>query len=247
MACRRRYFALLLLSGLFAAAPAQADDTLKSDIVFDGRHRSYFVYAPEGGMEPRPLLVLLHGTGGSGASMLKQWKELAAREHIVLLAPDSLRPEIGWDLRSDGPAYIDALVTQLQSSQAIDPHRIYLSGYSAGAVYALTLGMLESELFAAVAIQSGAWRSQRECKAASYAARKIPVWISVGDRDEFFSLAAIHNTRRTLEDAGIPVELNILEARHHFFSDVPADFTGSEWNFLKRNVLSGTPKYTDYH
>jgi hypothetical protein len=38
---------------------------------------------------PLAVLVLLHGSGRNGEIMVKEWKDLAAREGIVLVAPDA--------------------------------------------------------------------------------------------------------------------------------------------------------------
>jgi poly(3-hydroxybutyrate) depolymerase len=239
---------LPILALVLALRPAlAADDIAKETTQFDGRARTYYFYAPTApAPAPMPMILLLHGSGSHGLYMAQAWRDVASREDIALLAPDSLHPDIGWDLRVDGPDYIRAVIAQVTANHAIDPHRIYLFGQSGGAVYALQLGMLESEFFAAVAIHAGSWRHPEEYKAVDYAKRKIPVSISVGDQDVYFSLDAVRNTQRILTLGGFPVEANILKNGLHRYSDVPADFNAKVWDFLKRNTLSGDPKYADY-
>ncbi len=238
-----------VLALMLALRPAlAADDIAKQTIAFEGRDRTYYLYTPVAAAPaPMPMVVLLHGTGSHGLYMAQAWKDVASRNGIVLLAPDSLHPDIGWDLRVDGPDYIHAVMARAAANTAIDPRRIYLFGQSGGAVYALQLGMLESEFFAAVAIHAGSWRHPEEYKAADYAARKIPVSISVGDRDQYFPLDAVQNTQHILTLRGFPVEVTILKDREHRYSDVPADFNDRAWDFLKRTTLSGDPRYTDYY
>jgi poly(3-hydroxybutyrate) depolymerase len=238
--------ALTLLTILFALRPAlAAGDIAQQTLAFGGRERTYYLYAPAT-PAPAPMILLLHGSGSRGLYLAQAWTAVAAREGIALVAPDSLHPDIGWDLRTDGPDYIRAVLAQVTARHAIDPHRIYLFGQSGGAVYALQLGMLESEFFAAVAIHAGSWRHPEEYKVADFASRKIPVSISVGDRDVYFSLDAVRNTEHILTLGGFPVEVTILKDGLHRYSDVPADFNDTAWAFLKRTALSGDPQYADY-
>jgi poly(3-hydroxybutyrate) depolymerase len=237
---------LPLLALFFALGPALAAGNIaKETLAFGGHDRTYYVSAPSI-TTPAPMLLLLHGSGSHGLYLAQAWKDVADREGIVLLAPDSLHPDIGWDLRTDGPDYIRAVIAQVTASHAVDPHRIYVFGQSGGAVYALQLGMLESEFFAAVAIHAGSWRHPEEYKVVDYARRKIPVSISVGDQDVYFSLDAVRNTEHILTLGGFPVELTILKNGLHRYSDVPADFNDKVWEFFRRSTLTGDPKFADY-
>jgi poly(3-hydroxybutyrate) depolymerase len=241
-----RSILLALLVGLVFSGPSlAADDPAKQTMTFEGRPRTYYLYAPDAG-KPAPLLVLLHGSGGNGLFMLGLWKDLAAREGVILLAPDSLRSEVGWDLHADNPALIHALIDLVAANHPVDFHRLYLFGQSGGAVYTLTLSMLESEYFAASALHAGGWRRPAEYRVMEFARRKIPVSISVGNRDEFFSLSSVEATERALTSAGIPVELNVLDGRHHSILDVPPDFYATVWAFLASKRLDGVPTYTSY-
>jgi poly(3-hydroxybutyrate) depolymerase len=238
---------LTVLAIAFALRPAlAAGDIAKETIAFRGRDRTYYLYAPVA-PAPVPMIVLLHGTGGNGQYMAQMWEDVATREGIALLAPDSLHSDAGWDLRVDGPDYIRAVIAQVAAAHPIDPHRMYLFGQSGGAVYSLDLGMLESEFFAAVAVHAGSWRHTDEYETMHYAKRKIPVSISIGDKDEYFSMESVQNTQRLLTDNGFPITVNILKGRVHRYSDTPADFNAGVWNFLRGHVLQGDPKYADYY
>ncbi len=239
-------FKSALLSLLLAVAlPAQAlAAASERHLVYDGRDRTYEMFVPELAEGPRPLVVLLHGTGSDGAFMLAQWKDIAARKGLILLAPNDLRSNHGWDLRTDGPDYIHAVI--VAAGQAIDTRRMYLFGQSGGAVYALNLAMLESQFFAAVAFHAGGWRHPDEFKFMGLASRKVPVLISVGDQDEYFSQGAVRQTARALEDAGFPVELDMLEGRHHSYLDIPPDFHDHVWDFLSRNALDDAPVFVSF-
>lgn len=241
-----RGLALVLL--VMLAAPVQAaESSNKQSLVFEGRDRTYYLYAPDIATQaPHPLLVLLHGSGGNGLFMLERWKDVAAREGIVLLAPDSLHTDIGWDIHSDGPDYIHVAIQAVAAGHAIDFHRLYVFGQSGGAVYALNLAMLESEYFAAVAYHAGGWRKPAEYHFADYAKRKIPIAMYVGDKDEYFSVDSVQATENLLKQRGFPAELHLLPGRVHAYSDVPVDFHDTVWKFLKANALIDIPKYAPY-
>jgi poly(3-hydroxybutyrate) depolymerase len=232
---------------LFAARPVLADgDIAKETLTFRSHERTYYVYAPAA-TAPVPLIVLLHGTGGNGLFMASRWIDVAKKEGIALVAPDSLHSEVGWGIDVDGPDYIRAVLTKIAAEHPIDARRVYLFGQSGGAVHALRLGMLESQFFAAVAVHAGAWRHTAEYGVTDFAKRKIPVSISVGDKDEYFSMIAVNDTQRVLAARGFPIEVNVLKDRVHSYMDVPADFNAGVWDFLRRNPLQGDPQYIDYY
>ncbi|HTT97201.1 MAG TPA: dienelactone hydrolase family protein [Rhizomicrobium sp.] len=239
-----RGLALALL--MLVAAPAQAAAPIKQTLPFEGQDRTFYLYVPDGGQGPMPMVVVLHGSGGNGAFMISRWQDVATREHIVLLAPDSLHTDVGWDLRDDGPNYIHAAIQAVASGHQIDFHRLYLFGQSGGAVYALNLAMLESEYFAAAAYHAGGWRKPAEYHFTDYAKRKIPVAAFVGDKDEYFSMPSVQETEKVLTQRGFPAELHLLAGRVHAYTDVPADFHDTVWNFLKTNVMTDLPKYAPY-
>jgi len=236
-----------LILALLLATPAAASGIEKRSFAFQGRERTYYLDVPDGAKQgAAPLVVLLHGSGGNGFFMAQRWKDLAERKGIVLLAPDSRHTEQGWDLKDDGPDYIHDLIAEVAATHPIDFHRLYIFGQSGGAVYSLTLAMLESEYFAAVAFHAGGWRKPQEYKAMAYARRKIPIGMWVGDQDEYFPMNALHQTEHVLVEGGFPAELHILDGRRHSLMDVPADFNDTVWTYLSSHALSETPKYADY-
>jgi poly(3-hydroxybutyrate) depolymerase len=228
----------ILVSLLACSARADAvDQASKESFEFAGLKRSYALFAPPSAAESgAPLVVLLHGSFGSGAAIVSWWIPVAEEEGIVLVGPDARRRE-AWQLRADGPDFIRALIADVAAKRAIDRNRIYLFGSSGGAVYSLTLSMVESELFAATAVHAGAWRAANEFRAVPYARRKIPIAIFIGDRDEFFPLFAVRKTQKALEQAGHRVNVTVIPGHRHDYSEVAAEVNRSAWEFLKGNRL----------
>ncbi|HWW76511.1 MAG TPA: hypothetical protein VNZ44_14030, partial [Pyrinomonadaceae bacterium] len=69
--------ALLLLLLLSPCALA-ADKISKETIEYEGKRRTYYLFAPASAKTPAPLVLLLHGSGRNGLSLVEKWKELAA-------------------------------------------------------------------------------------------------------------------------------------------------------------------------
>ncbi len=230
---------LLLLALLVPVAVPASSEVRKERITVEGARRTYHLFVPPGisAESPAPLLLLLHGSYQSGRALLEYWTELAAREGLLLVAPDSI-DQVGWQIKHDGPELIRAVIAQVADQQPVDPQRLYLFGLSGGAVYALTLAMLESDYFAATAIFAGAWREPSFFELLPHARRKIPVAMFVGTRDRFFPVQDVTSTARALEAAGHPVLLELLEGRGHAYAPVATEVNEQAWEFLRPVVIS---------
>jgi predicted esterase len=239
-------WALLALSMLLFQARA-ADKIAKETLESQGKKRAYYLMVPDSAKSPAsvPMIVLLHGSGRNGLSLMEKWKELASREGIIIAGPDSLDPQ-GWQIPGDGPAFIHDLVEALRAKYPVNPRRIYLFGHSAGAVFALNMSMMESEYFAATAVHAGSWRTERELSARDYAKRKTPLAIIVGDRDAFFPPPSVKATEAALLERGFTVEVKVMKGHDHWYYDLAPQINRDAWDFLKRRELNEDPRYEAY-
>jgi phospholipase/carboxylesterase len=96
-----------------------------------------------------PLLLMLHGAGGSGDGVLRRVREAAEEAGVAVLAPDSR--ESTWDAVRVGfgadVAFIDRALARTFETLAVDPARVAIGGFSDGATYALSLGLVNGDLF----------------------------------------------------------------------------------------------------
>jgi poly(3-hydroxybutyrate) depolymerase len=232
-----------ILAFLAALVPWCADAANAPQLekfAFGQAPRSQEIFVPHSASTPAPLLVLLHGSFGKGRDMVREWMDIAQREGIVVVAPNASDDE-HWRLVQDGPAFIQAAIDAVAAKHPIDRRRIYLFGHSGGAVYALTLSMLESERFAATAIFAGAWRNRKEYAPLQLAKRKIPVAIYLGDQDELFPVRSAEQTITALQAAGHPVSLTILPRRRHAYRDAAPAVNELAWRFLSSHALPEPP------
>ncbi|HEX8305066.1 MAG TPA: PHB depolymerase family esterase [Jatrophihabitans sp.] len=99
-----------------------------------------------------PLVVLLHGATGHPERALPVLRADAERGGFLLLAPKSRG--YTWDIigGSFGPdlAVLDRLLVEVFDRFEVDPARIALAGFSDGASYALTIGLINGELFSRI-------------------------------------------------------------------------------------------------
>lgn len=213
---------------------------VKESFDFEGKKRSYFVFVPPNISSPAPLILLLHGSGHDGMSLIKPWRSLAEKEGIILVAPNSLNPAV-WSNRKDSPDFLHDAIEHVQSRISVDPRRIYLFGNSGGAMYALYLSILESQYFAATAIHAG------DMPAANFsqiglAKRKIPISIWSGTRDQAFPVAQVEATQKAFNDLGFNLILHEIPGHDHDYDSVSDEVNKQAWLFLS-DKLNQDSKY----
>ena len=241
----RRAVAVALFCACAGLASA-ADNVRKQLLEHQGTRRAYYLSAPKdlAPGEKRPLVLAFHGSGGEGSKIVDNWAKLAQKERFFVAGLKSL-DRWNWTMPADGPDLVYKLTETLLAKLPIDSSRIYLFGHSAGAVFALRLGLLESQYFAAVAVHAGSFRSSADFATIRLARRKVPVLIISGDRDPIFSLASVKSTVAVMRAAGIPAESFILTGDHRYYA-LGDSINVRAWEFLKKQSLTGTPRYEAY-
>jgi light-regulated signal transduction histidine kinase (bacteriophytochrome) len=74
-----------------------------------------YVPASAGRGSPVPLIVMLHGSGRVGMSLVEKWKDLAKKENFIIAGPDSTNTQF-WRMPEDGPDYLHDLVEELKKN-----------------------------------------------------------------------------------------------------------------------------------
>ena len=102
---------------------------------------------------PVPLMVLLHGAGGTGQRMLRRLGPAGDTAGVALLAPDSRAST--WDgIRGDldqDVTFLNRALERVFKTVDVDPARLSIGGFSDGASYAVTLGLINGDLFTRIA------------------------------------------------------------------------------------------------
>jgi polyhydroxybutyrate depolymerase len=154
-------------------------------LTWQNRSRRYLVHCPPGRHEGRgwPAVVFLHGAGGTAEWALNETELDATADQcgFLLVLPDAERPDpdqppgflknpqvwnagfpqsFGGQPLADDVGFINLLLDDLPRHFAVDPARIYVTGFSNGAAMTFRLGAELSERFAALAPVAGhCWQS----------------------------------------------------------------------------------------
>ncbi|HXB20071.1 MAG TPA: dienelactone hydrolase family protein, partial [Candidatus Solibacter sp.] len=176
--------------------------------------------------------------------LLDPWKGLAEKEGIILAAPDSLNSQ-EWSFPVDGPDFLHEVVEAVKAKYPVDGKRVYVFGHSAGAIFGLYMGVMESRYFAAVAVHAGALRGDMN-QYMDHAERKTPIAIWVGDKDPFFSLEDVHSTRNALTAHGFEPKLTEMPGHDHDYYGVSGNVNKAAWEFLHAHQLEDDAEWESY-
>jgi phospholipase/carboxylesterase len=118
-----------------------------------GGKRDGLIYRPASVRAvPAPLIVLMHGAGGGAQGMLAMLKSQSDTAGIILLIPESRG--VTWDiiLGGYGPDidFLGEALRKVFSEYPIDRNRVALAGFSDGASYALSVGVMNGDIFSHV-------------------------------------------------------------------------------------------------
>lgn len=182
-----------------------------------GRDRDGLLFVPRSAASRAvPLVILLHGAGGSAAGIRRRMFGTSDSVDFAMLIPDSRGPT--WDAIRGiyGPdiVFIDSALKVVFSRVPIDRSRIIVSGFSDGASYALALGRINGDLFSSIVAFSPGFIP------ASTATGKPAVYVTHGDADEILPFEATsQRIVPALRRAGYAVTLRQFVGGH----TVPVD------------------------
>src|SRR2546425_7221559 len=78
----------------------------KEVVTIDCDKRPYYLFVPDSlDARPVPLLIVLHGSGRDGKSLVDPWRDLASREGFIVAGPDAADRR-AWIAPDDGPAFL---------------------------------------------------------------------------------------------------------------------------------------------
>ena len=164
-------FCILLFDfSLQNAIAGQVASTARS-IILAGLDRTYLIHVPNSydKTKPMPLLIVLHGGGGTGEGMVKLtlrgFNRLSEKEGFIVVYPDGIekhwndgRENVSYRAhreRIDDVGFIAALIDVLAKQYSIDLNRVYATGISNGAMMSFRLGCELSEKITAIAPVAG--------------------------------------------------------------------------------------------
>ena len=116
------------------------------------RSRDAILHVPANASGPLPLFVLFHGAGGGGERLLRRFTSEADAAGVAILAPDSRSSTwdaIGGSFGRD-VTFVDRALERVFETVSVDAKRVAAGGFSDGATYALSLGLINGDLFRSI-------------------------------------------------------------------------------------------------
>lgn len=158
--------AILLLMAIISSLPAAAEIQTKK-IQYGGLERSFRLYTPaslDRILGPRPLVLVLHGGGGSSRevrySTRGRFETLADENGFFVLYPDAIgriwdtgggQMSEGLSPRRDDTGFLRAAIRSVVEAYPIDTARIFATGVSRGGMESYALGCRKPSPLRAIA------------------------------------------------------------------------------------------------
>lgn len=151
-----------------STAPARtASLVTHGAITVSGQERTYRLYTPASvhPHTPAPLVVVLHGNSSTADDMVQTTQfDLAADAHgFILVYPNGI--ERSWNggfccepaptLGVNDLAFLDALIPHVESQRSVNRERVYMTGFSSGAIMTYRYACEGSQAVRAIAPVAG--------------------------------------------------------------------------------------------
>lgn len=176
------------------------------------------------GETPPPLLIMLHGATQSAEEMFWYLGSTPDEAGVAVLAPNSR--DTTWDaIRGDfGPdvEFLNRALDRVFETTPIDPARVSIGGFSDGASYAISLGLINGDLFHSVVAFSPGFVIQRSAQGTPR------FYISHGSHDHILPIDSCgRRIAFALEFGGYDVTFREFDGDHEIPPDIARE--GLRW------------------
>ncbi len=131
-----------------------------------GLEREYYLYRPEGLKAGAPLVIVLHGYGGSALKGKKAMMDVADKNGFAVCYPQGIKDpkgKPGWNVRypsqegmkTDDVKFLIALSKEIQKKFDLSPKNTFLTGMSNGGDIIYLIAMRAPKAFKAMASIAG--------------------------------------------------------------------------------------------
>ncbi|NQT19041.1 MAG: hypothetical protein HQ592_05000, partial [Planctomycetes bacterium] len=182
----------------------------------DGSSASYVLFVPQNYDPQRrwPLIVALHGVGGTGDRYVYTWAQHAEERGYIVLAPTANNKN-GWT--ANGKKIVLGTTADVRENFNIDTNRLFIDGTSSGAQGAWIYALSTPGIFAGLVSRSGAVDPLTTLLLPN--ARNMPVYIIHGLKDKIVPSDNIKKVRRALIRLGCEVEFRLdTKSGHNTFT-----------------------------
>ncbi|HEX4198820.1 MAG TPA: dienelactone hydrolase family protein [Caulobacteraceae bacterium] len=179
----------------------------------------FSMYVPEDYTPERswPLVMALHGGGGTGRAFLWSWLRDARTFGAVLVAPTSVGAT--WALSGpDGDTpNLARILDRVQGGWSIDPRRMLLTGMSDGGTFTYVSGLEAASPFTHLAPACASFHPMIAQMADPDRMRDLPIYLVHGARDWMFSVDVARGAHEALKAAGANVTYREIDDLSHAY------------------------------
>ncbi len=179
---------------------------------------------------PQPILLAMHGTGGTGDSMLGLWSELAERHGLLLLCPSDPGSNVGFAATDEERLLTLAALRWARRRCNVDEGAVFLTGFSRGGHMTWDLALRYPDHWAAIAPMVGGPRFEIARGAANFRyfenLRGLPIACLQGARDQAGLVWSVNELFARFDAADFEL------AELHLFPELGhnVDMTAVEWS-----------------
>lgn len=180
-----------------------------------GLERQYVLLDDSRGKGTAPLVIILHGGGGRPDTMISRWEAQARAAGLVIAAPKGIgrNDRRGtWNATGccgeaaargvDDISFVAAVIDDVAKRTAIDPRRIYVTGFSNGGMLTHRVAIALGNRIAAAAVVSGALFGNEAAPRAP-----VPMLITHGEQDPVVGFnGGMSSTRFVAKSESLPFE-----------------------------------------
>ncbi len=249
----------------YAAAKTFAKVEANKKITVNGEEREYKLYVPQDCPEDAPMVVVMHGTGGSMNDKALRFWQIADKEKFVVVFPQGRKIYFpvfggtlpGWESTGEYSKDVDfirQLVQEVGDEYKVDRKRVYCCGFSNGGMNTYSLTNFCTDIFAAFGSISGF--PINEFHMHHVGARPVPFIHIHGKQDDFvkYSLVPVIIENMVARNGANPVakrtsvagkyDKNVFEATEGSFPVVYYEIDGMGHNDWTDNTEDGNSSQT---
>jgi len=226
----------------------KGEDVRQVTLRYDGTQAEYGIYVPQvyDATKPCPLIVELHGSGGTGPSYLPLtgWKEIADKEGFIVAAPTTSK-ERGQIGTRYGAELVWATIRDVKVHYNVDMDRVYLSGFSRGGHATWWLGILSTDRFAGIAPHAGSPKNLLTVDKGKERiweffpnVRRLPIYMVHGIEDPMVPIDGPREARDRLKELEGDFVLDEQDGGHTNFPERSEKI----WEFWKGKSRDPVPK-----
>lgn len=175
---------------------------------------------------PVPLLIMLHGATQRADDMFWYLGTAHEEARVAVLAPNSIDTTwdaIGGSSFGEDVDYLNRTLERVFETTAIDPARVSVGGFSDGATYALSLGLINGDFFRSIVAFSPGFVISGEAHG------KPRIFISHGTKDHILPIDRCgRRIAAALKGQSYDVTFREFDGKH----EIPADVAREGLSFV---------------